>query len=105
MEKLLILKQLMDKYDEIIIDEDITLNCNDIYLLNKDIKISGNYRVGDIKDNLADLTKINSVLGYKPKYDFKTGISNFVDWVENEKIEPDNYEKSIEEMKRKGLYK
>ena len=58
-----------------------------------------------IKDNLADLTKISSLLNYKPKYDFKTGISNFVDWVENEEIEPDNYEKSIEEMKRKGLYK
>lgn len=69
------------------------------------IKVSGNYRVGDIKDNLADLTKISSLLNYKPKYDFKTGISNFVDWVENEKVEPDNYEKSIEEMKKKGLYK
>lgn len=75
------------------------------YNSNVNIKISGNYRLGDIKDNQADLTKIHKILGYEPKVDFKTGISNFVDWVEKQEIEEDNYEKSIEEMKMKGLYK
>lgn len=75
------------------------------YNSNVNIKISGNYRLGDIKDNQADLTKIHEILGYKPKVDFRTGISNFVDWVEKQEIEQDNYEKSIEEMKLKGLYK
>ena len=56
--KWLLLKQLMDKYDEIIIDEDITINCNDIYLLNKDIKISGNCKITVISDNL-NIIKIN----------------------------------------------
>ena len=75
------------------------------YNSNVNIKIAGNYRLGDIKDNQADLTKIHEILGYEPKIDFKTGISNFVDWVEKQEIEPDNYKKSIEEMKLKGLYK
>ena len=75
------------------------------YNSNVNIKISGNYRLGDIKDNQADLTKIHKILGYEPKVNFKTGISNFVDWVEKQEIEEDNYEKSIEEMKAKGLYK
>ena len=75
------------------------------YNSNVNIKISGNYRLGDIKDNQADLTKIHKILGYEPKVNFKTGISNFVDWVEKQEIEEDNYEKSIEEMKLKGLYK
>ena len=57
-DKWLLLKQLMDKYDEIIIDEDITINCNDIYLLNKDIKISGNCKITVISDNL-NIIKIN----------------------------------------------
>ena len=68
-------------------------------------KISGNYRVGDIKDNEADLTKIKTLLGYKPKVKFKEGISKFVDWVERQEVEKDNYLASIEEMKKKGLYK
>lgn len=75
------------------------------YNSNVDIIVSGNYRLGDIKDNQADLTKIHDILGYTPKVDFKTGISNFVDWVEKQVVEEDNYEKSIEEMRKKGLYK
>lgn len=69
------------------------------------INVSGNYRLGDIRHNLGDLTKIKSVLGYEPRVKFVKGISNFVDWVEKQAIEKDNYEASIEEMKRKGLYK
>jgi dTDP-L-rhamnose 4-epimerase len=54
---------------------------------------------------MADLTKIHEKLGYSPKVKFEEGISHFIDWVEKQEIEEDNYEKSIEEMKRKGLYK
>lgn len=75
------------------------------YNSNIEIKISGNYRLGDIRHNYADLTKIKSLLGFEPKIDFNTGISSFVNWVETQSIEEDNYEKSIEEMKKKGLYK
>lgn len=69
------------------------------------IRVSGNYRLGDIRHNMADLTKIHEKLGYSPKVKFEEGISHFIDWVEKQEIEEDNYEKSIEEMKRKGLYK
>lgn len=75
------------------------------YKSNVQIKISGNYRLGDIKSNLADLSKSRSILGYEPKVKFEQGISNFVDWVEDQDVEADNYQESIEEMKRKGLYK
>lgn len=75
------------------------------YKSNIDINVSGNYRLGDIRYNLGDLTKINSLLGYDAKIKFTEGISNFVDWVENQNVENDNYEASIEEMKKKGLYK
>ncbi|MGL4533674.1 MAG: NAD-dependent epimerase/dehydratase family protein [Fusobacteriaceae bacterium] len=75
------------------------------YNSNVEIKITGNYRLGDIRHNYADLTKIKEKLGFEPRFDFKTGISNFVQWVETQKVEQDNYEKSIEEMKKKGLYK
>lgn len=75
------------------------------YGANIKINVSGNYRLGDIRHNLGDLTRIHDLLGYEPKVSFKKGISNFVDWVEQQEIEADNYEASIEEMKKKGLYK
>ena len=75
------------------------------YGANIQINVSGNYRLGDIRHNLGDLKLINSLLGYEPKVSFKQGISNFVDWVEQQAVEVDNYEASIQEMKKKGLYK
>jgi len=75
------------------------------YRSNVKVKISGNFRLGDIRSNIADLTTINRDLGYKPKVNFKTGISNFVDWVNRQEIEANNYDRSIAEMRKKGLYK
>jgi len=75
------------------------------YDVDVQIIISGNYRLGDIRHNLGDLTKIQTMLGYKPKVKFNEGISRFVDWVKKQEVEADNYEISIKEMKKKGLYK
>lgn len=75
------------------------------YNSNINLNISGNYRLGDIRENMADLTKISNLLGYTPKVKFEEGISNFIDWVEHQKVEKDSYSKSIEEMKNRGLYK
>jgi dTDP-L-rhamnose 4-epimerase len=75
------------------------------YQSETDIVISGNYRLGDIRHNFADLTKIHEKLGFTPKVSFEEGISKFVDWVNQQEVVEDNYQKSIEEMKKKGLYK
>lgn len=73
----------------------------------KDIQVSvtGQYRLGDIRHNYADLTKINSLLGFIPKVTFDRGIQFFVDWVSQQNIQIDNYDKSIQEMKFRGLMK
>lgn len=75
------------------------------YKSNSKITISGNYRLGDIRDNYADLTKIKSKLGFEPKVSFEEGIRRFTSWVNVQEVVEDKYEKSIEEMKEKGLYK
>jgi dTDP-L-rhamnose 4-epimerase len=67
--------------------------------------MSGKYRVGDIRHNYADLTRVRTVLGFTPKWDFKSGIQAFVEWVKTQEVQADGYEKSIEEMKSKGLFK
>lgn len=67
--------------------------------------ISGNYRLGDIRHNYADLSKIENKLGFKPKTSFQNGISLFTKWVNNQEIKEDKYKNSIQEMKEKGLYK
>lgn len=76
-----------------------------LYLSSVEIKTSGNYRIGDIRHNYADLEKIKKQLGFAPQTDFETGISLFVAWVNQQQIEKDNYEKSMIELAEKGLFK
>ena len=83
----------------------VATNLINNYGVTVPIAISGNYRLGDIRHNYADLTKIKSKLGFEPKFSFEEGLKEFTDWVNTQEIEQDNYQKSIDEMKEKGLYK
>jgi len=69
------------------------------------VTISGNFRLGDIRHNYADLTKIKSMLGFDPKISFKQGIAKFAAWVDTQEIKTDKYQQSLQEMKDKGLFK
>ncbi|MDO7483958.1 NAD-dependent epimerase/dehydratase family protein [Acinetobacter pittii] len=75
------------------------------YNIDVPITISGNYRLGDIRHNYADLTKIKKYLGFEPKVSFEEGIKKFTQWVNTQEIQEDRYQQSINEMKEKGLYK
>lgn len=75
------------------------------YKNNVSINITGNYRLGDIRHNYADLTRVKKELGFEPKYDFETGIGLFAQWVNSQEVQESRYEESLIEMKDKGLYK
>jgi dTDP-L-rhamnose 4-epimerase len=69
------------------------------------VQITGNYRLGDIRHNYADITKISKLLGYKPTVDFKTGLAKFVDWVNKQSQSPEYYQQSLNELKQRNLFK
>ena len=75
------------------------------YGIQVPITISGNYRLGDIRHNYADITKARQLLGFEPKISFKEGLKQCTDWVNTQEVEEDKYQQSIDEMKAKGLYK
>ena len=68
-----------------------------------EIRISGNYRHGDIRHNFADLKKITKYSSQSKATSFDQGLSNFLTWAS--KFEPDNskYKKSMDELKKKNL--
>ena len=76
-----------------------------LYQSDVKIKETGNFRLGDIRHNYADLSHISEKLGFEPDVDFQSGVAKFADWVNSQEIQEDNYSKSIEEMKAKGLFK
>jgi dTDP-L-rhamnose 4-epimerase len=69
------------------------------------IAVSGKYRIGDIRDNFADIGKMRSHLGFTPRIGFAEGIQRFAEWVATQAVPADRFEKSIEEIERKGLYR
>jgi len=69
------------------------------------VTISGNYRLGDIRHNYADLKKIESLLGFSPSVSFAEGLQHFTAWVKAQEVQTSRYEESIAEMKAKGLMK
>ncbi|MGE8526359.1 NAD-dependent epimerase/dehydratase family protein [Chryseobacterium rhizosphaerae] len=77
----------------------------DSYNIKVPVAITGNFRLGDIRHNFADLSKINSKLGFEPKVYFEEGIKEFSNWVLSQEIQEDKLSNSLDEMKAKGLYK
>jgi len=69
------------------------------------IEVGGNFRLGDIRDNFADISRIRSFLGFEPKIPFEQGVRRFCDWVTAQPLAADKFDRSIEEMRRRGLYK
>jgi dTDP-L-rhamnose 4-epimerase len=69
------------------------------------IAVSGQFRAGDIRHNVADLKKVSRTLGFTPRVSFDDGLKRFVEWVRNERIESDRYEESLKELRDKGLFK
>ena len=66
--------------------------------------ISGDFRSGDIRHNLADLTKIRQFLGYEPQWRVAEGVKQFLRWAGEAEPAPLRYRESLDEMKKAGLF-
>jgi dTDP-L-rhamnose 4-epimerase len=67
------------------------------------LRISGAFRHGDIRHNVADLALAQDVLGYAPRTYFEDGLASFLDWARASDVGHSGYEKSLQELRAKGL--
>lgn len=75
-----------------------------LYKSNSELHVSGDFRIGDIRHNCADIRKAVNLLSYKPMVEFERGILNFAQWVKDTSNNTDsNYEKSLIDMRSKGF--
>ncbi|MFC1536058.1 NAD-dependent epimerase/dehydratase family protein [Candidatus Neomarinimicrobiota bacterium] len=84
---------------------DVVKKLINLYDISVPFYIRGNFRLGDIRHNLADLSKIKKILGFLPKYSFNQGITIFSEWVNQQKLDKSEYESSLNIMKSKNLLK
>lgn len=70
------------------------------------LSVTGNFRIGDIRHNYADISKIQAIFGFNPEISFREGIDRFVSWVNSKDIVVEHgYNKSLNELRDKGLLK
>lgn len=79
------------------------------YNSQSEINVTGDFRIGDIRHNIADISKAKELCNFKPKYTFEQGMKEFTDWVleEHKKnsldLEDTKYKKSLEELHSTGM--
>lgn len=67
------------------------------------IQVTGAYRIGDIRHNIADLSRIRKLTGFAPRWSFIDGLQQFLSWAEQHAIVESNFERSLTELKDRGL--
>jgi dTDP-L-rhamnose 4-epimerase len=68
------------------------------------IKVTGAFRMGDIRHNIADVSKLKQVLGFVPGVPFKQGLANFLGWAAEQAPEDKAaYLRSVNELAARGL--
>lgn len=75
-------------------------------LLNKSAKftVSGRFRVGDIRNAVADMGHYETILGKWQPTSLKEGLSQYLAWYLNQKpLSPETLQESLKEMEQKGL--
>jgi dTDP-L-rhamnose 4-epimerase len=67
------------------------------------IQITGKFRVGDIRHNVADTTRIRELTGYSPKWEFTAGLARFLQWAQGSEAGDFGFERSLSELERRGM--
>jgi dTDP-L-rhamnose 4-epimerase len=71
--------------------------------------VSGQYRLGDIRHNFADISAIGQLLAFSPKVPLDEGIARFVRWVKTQPIvqngAEDGLDRANRELIERGLMK
>lgn len=67
------------------------------------IRVTSEYRLGDIRHNVADITRLREVLGYTPQVNLQNGLRRFCDWVLTQPLPEDLLDRANAELKVRKL--
>jgi dTDP-L-rhamnose 4-epimerase len=82
---------------------DLAQNLKHLWQSNSDIHITGNFRVGDIRHNWADLTALHQVFPDWQPTSLAAGLESFVTWAKTQEIYEDRSKAATQELKQRNL--
>jgi dTDP-L-rhamnose 4-epimerase len=65
--------------------------------------VSGEYRVGDIRNNFADIHRLEKVTGFRPRITLRSGLERFCSWVAEQPVPADMLEQANAELKARRM--
>ena len=75
----------------------------DYFRADTPIEVTGDFRLGDIRHNVADISRIRALTGFKPKWTFEEGVIRFLAWAERQGAADSGFEASLAELRERGL--
>jgi len=70
---------------------------------NVDPHVTGEYRIGDIRHNYADISRLQSAIGFRPSISVEEGIQRFAEWVQTQPVPQDLLDQANAELKARKL--
>jgi dTDP-L-rhamnose 4-epimerase len=67
------------------------------------VEVTGEFRIGDIRHSIADLSRAEGVLGYRSQVPFDEGLNKFVRWLATQYLPELDLAGSIRDLKKHGL--
>lgn len=66
-------------------------------------RITSEYRLGDIRHNAADTTRLRELLGHVPQVNLQDGLNRFAAWVSTQALPEDQLAKANDELKARNM--
>ena len=76
----------------------------DAYKSESKINITGDFRIGDIAHNIADITRAKELLDFEQTIPLEQGLKDFCRWVLEQSTDNTKYENSLIEMEKAGMF-
>lgn len=67
------------------------------------VVVTGQFRIGDIRHNFADITRLKQVLGITPQVSLANGLKRFASWVISQPLPEDLLDKANQELRERKL--
>jgi dTDP-L-rhamnose 4-epimerase len=68
-----------------------------------EIKVTGQFRVGDIRHNFADISAARRILGFEPSLTLVQGLERFCAWAATQPVYEDRLDQATAELRTTGL--
>jgi dTDP-L-rhamnose 4-epimerase len=67
------------------------------------VRITSEYRLGDIRHNVADISRLKELMPGGPQVDLSQGLNRFAEWVKSQALPEDQLERANAELRERKL--